>query len=97
MQILFISDEAQVIRFLSGLQAEARMPEGNVEVSGTSEDSLVTVICSGISTHYLGTITSIDSGYTTHVADGKWLEVKFIVRRANPGGNAWSERPVLND
>jgi hypothetical protein len=80
MQILFISDEVQIINFLSGLQAEAIMPKGNVEVAGVAENSAVTVICSGESLHYPGTIVSIDSTYSTS-SDGKWLALKFIVRR----------------
>ena len=97
MQILFISDDAQVLNFLSGLQAEAMMPQGNVEISGMSEDSFVTVICSGASTHYLGTITRIDSGYESLSADGKWLGVKIMVRRNNSYMNYDFERPTLND
>lgn len=84
MQILFISEESQVINFLSGFQAEAMMPQENMEITGMSEDGVVTVICSGASTHYLGTITRIDSGYQSMMSDdGKWLGVKFMVRRNN--------------
>lgn len=97
MQILFISEEAQVNKFLSGFQAEAMMPDGNVEISGVSEDNLVTVICSGGSTHYQGTITGIDSGYKTPSADGKWLGVKFMVRRNNAAMGFDFDRPVVND
>ena len=84
MQILFISDEIQIINFLSGLQAEAIMPKGNVEIAGISENSTVTIICSGESFHYTGTIVSIDSSYSA-AADGKWLALKFIVRRTGAG------------
>jgi hypothetical protein len=80
MQILFISDEAQILNFLSGFQAEAIMLKGNVEVTGISENSMVTVICSGESMHYTGTILSIDTPYSP-AADGKWLSLKFMVRR----------------
>lgn len=83
MQLLFISDEAQIINFLSGMQAEAIMPRGNVEVSGISENSVVTIICSGESMHYSGTIISINASYSP-AADGTWLALKFIVRRNAP-------------
>jgi hypothetical protein len=97
MQILFISEEAQVINFLSGLQAEAMMPQGNVEISGMAEESVVTVICSGGSAHYQGTITKIDTGYKPMSADGKWLGVKIMVRRNNSLMNYDFERTALND
>lgn len=85
MQILFISDEIQIINFLSGLQAEAIMPKGNVEIAGIAENSTVTIICSGESLHYTGTIVSIDSGYPATASDGKWLALKFLVRRTGSG------------
>jgi hypothetical protein len=97
MQILFISEEAQVHKFLSGLQAEAMMPQSNVEISGMSEDSVVTVICSGGSNHYLATITKITSGYQPQSTDGKWLGVKFMVRRNNSMMGYDFERTTLND
>lgn len=84
MQILFIQQEAEILKFLSGLQAEAMMPQGNVEISGMSEDTMVTVICSGGIAHYHGTITRIVSGYPSESADGTWLSVKFMVRRLSP-------------
>ena len=96
MQILFISEEAQVNKFLSGLQAEAMMPQGNVEISGMSEESVVTVICSG-GAQYQGTITKIDGGYQPQSADGKWLGVKIMVRRNNSHMNFDFERTTLND
>ena len=96
MQVLFISDEAQVLNFLSGLQAEAMMPEGNVEITGIAQDSAVTVICSGVNMHYNGTITRIDSGYQS-IGDSKWLGVKFMVRRNNASNNHHFEHTVLND
>lgn len=83
MQILFISDESQILNFLSGVHAEAIMLKGSVEVSGISEDSMVTVICSGESMHYTGTIVSIDTSHSP-AADGKWLSLKFMVRRNAP-------------
>jgi hypothetical protein len=97
MQILFISDETQILKFLSGLQAEAIMAHGDVKVSGMSEESVVTVICSGESAHYQGTITKIDGGYQSLSADGKWLDVRIIVRRNNSMINYDFERTVLND
>ena len=97
MQILFISDEAQILKFLSGLQAEAMMAQGDVKVSGLSEESVVTVICSGESAHYQGTITKIDGGYQSLSADGKWLGVRFMVRRNNSLMNYDFERTTLND
>ena len=97
MQVLFISDEAQVIKFLSGLQAEAMMPQGNVEITGISQDSMVTVICSGASTHYKGTITRIDSSYQPMSGDGKWLDVKFLVRRNNPSADFHFDHTTVND
>lgn len=97
MQILFISDEAEILKFLSGAQAVAMMPRGNVEISGLSEDTGVTVICSGASTHYHGTITRIVSGYLTDSQDGKWLAVRFMVRRINSIIDYDFERTALND
>lgn len=98
MQILFISEEAQVINFLSGLQAEAIFPwQSNVEIAGLSEDSLVTVICSGGSNHYMGTITQIDSGYQHMTPDGMWLGVKIMVRKNNAMITHDFERTTLND
>jgi hypothetical protein len=91
MQILFISEEVQIINFLSGLQAEAMMLKGNVEVSGISENSTVTVICSGESAHYTGTIVSIDTSYAA-ATDGTWLALKFIVRRNGPMAPLTSEQ-----
>ena len=85
MQILYIQDESQIINFLSGLQAEAIMPKGNVEIAGIAENSTVTIICSGESHHYTGTIVSIDSAYPATASDGKWLALKFIVRRMGTG------------
>ena len=90
MQILFISDEAQILNFLSGVQAEAMMLKGNVEVAGISENSAVTVICSGESMQYTGTILSIDTSYSP-ASDGKWLGLKFMVRR-----NAPAQQPRVN-
>ena len=80
MQILFITEEIQILNFLSGLHAEAIMPIGSVEINGVAENSFVTVICSGESVHYSGTIVNIDSAYSTG-SDGKWLSLRFIVRR----------------
>ena len=97
MQVLFISDKAQVIKFLSGLQAEAMMPQDIVEVTGMSQDSMVTVICSGASTHYKGTITRIDSAYQPMSRDGKWLDVKFLVRRKNPSTDFHFDHSTVND
>jgi hypothetical protein len=97
MQVLFISDEAQVVKFLSGLQAEAMMPQGNVEITGISQDSVVTVICSGASTHYKGTITRIDSCYQPMSGDGKWLDVRFLVRRNNPSADFQFDHTTVND
>ena len=79
MQILFISEESEIIKFLSGLQAEAIMAHGNVEVSGMPAQSMVTVICSGLNAHFYGTLIRVDNGYPT--GDGKWLSLKFQVRR----------------
>lgn len=83
MQILFISEESQILNFLSGLNAEAIMPLGSVEVHGVMENSAVTVICSGESLHYTGTIVNIDRDYS-YGSDGTWLSLKFIVRRFGP-------------
>lgn len=80
MQILFISEEVQILNFLSGLHAEAMMPIGSVEINGVAENSFVTVICSGENVHYTGTIVSIESAYS-YESDGKWLSLRFIVRR----------------
>ena len=84
MQILFIREEREILNFLSGLHAQAIMPNSNLEVRGLSENSFVTVICSGESEHYAGTIISIDSGYPSE-PDGKWLGVKFLVQRNELG------------
>ena len=97
MQILFISDEAEILKFLSGSHAVAMMPQGNVEISGLSEDTTVTVICSGGSAHYHGTITRIVNGYLTDSHDGKWLAVRFMVRRINSMVDYDFERTALND
>lgn len=98
MQILFISEEAQILKFLSGLQAEAIVPwQSNVEITGLSQDSVVTVICSGGSNHYTGTITKIDSGYQHMSRDGKWFGVKIMVRKKNSLLNHDFERTALND
>lgn len=86
MQILFIQEQAQILNFLSGLQAEAVMPTSMFEVRGLSENSSVTVICSGESDHYAGTIVSIDAGYPLD-PEGKWLGVKFLVQRNDFGGS----------
>ena len=97
MQILFISEDAEIVKFLSGLQAEAMMPQGNIEISGMTEDSVVTVICSGASVHYQATITRIDNGYLAENTEEKWLAVKFLVRRINSRMDFDFERTVLND
>lgn len=97
MQILFISEEAQVLKFLSGLQAEAMMAQGDVNVAGISEENTVTVICSGESAHYPGTITKIDNGYQSFSADGKWLGMKIMVRRNSSFVHYDLERNTLND
>jgi hypothetical protein len=97
MQILFIPKEAQVVKFLAGLQAEAMMPETSMEISALSEESEVTVICSGGSSHYQGWITKIERSYEPVSADGKWLNVKFLVRRKNSFINYDSDLAVLND
>lgn len=96
MQLLFISDEAQVVRFLSGYQAEAIMPQGNAEVSGLSQHSLVTVICSGVSTPYKGTVTRIDTGYPAS-GNSKWLGLKFMVRRNNAATDHHLDYTTVND
>ena len=80
MQLLYIREQAQILNFLSGMQAEAIMPNSNFEVNGITENSDVTVICSGDHEHYAGTIMSIDSGYPAD-AQGKWLDLKFRVQR----------------
>jgi hypothetical protein len=99
MQILFISEEAQILNFLSGLQAEAIVTEqSNIQVTGIEQDSAVTVICSGGSNHYAGIITKIDSGYQHMSPEGKWLGVRIMVRKNNsrlPLNDF--ERTVLND
>jgi hypothetical protein len=97
MQILFISKEAQVLKFLAGLQAEAIMPETSMEISALSEESEVTVICSGGSSHYQGWITKIERSFEPVSADGKWLNVKFLVRRKNSFIDYNSGLAVLND
>ena len=84
MQILFIREEREILNFLAGLHAEALMPNSNLEVKGISENSFVTVICSGEIDHYAGTIISIDSGYAPDPR-GKWLGVKFLVQRNDLG------------
>lgn len=82
MQILFISGELQIFNFLSGQQAEAIVAEqSHVEVTGLEQDSTVTVICSGGSHQYSGTITKIDSGYQHMSPEGKWLGVRIMVRK----------------
>ena len=86
MQILFIQDEAEILNFLSGLRAEALMPTSLFEVRGLSENSSVTVICSGESDHYAGTIVSIDAGYAPD-PKGKWLGIKFLVQRNDFGSS----------
>ena len=86
MQILFIQDEAEILNFLSGLRAEALMPTSLFEVRGLSENSSVTVICSGESDHYSGTIVSIDADYAPD-PKGKWLGVKFLVQRNDFGSS----------
>ena len=80
MQLLYIREQAQILNFLSGMQAEAIMPNNNLEVKGLSDNSLVTVICSGENAHYAGTIVSVDSGYLSN-PEGKWLDLKFRVQR----------------
>lgn len=98
MQILFISEKAQILKFLSGLQAEAIVPwQNNIEITALSQDSAVTVICSGGSNHYTGTITKIDSGYQHIRRDGKWFGVKIMVRKNNSLLNYDFEQTALND
>lgn len=97
MQILFISDETEVFKFLSGMQAKAMMPQGQIEISGMSEDSVVTVICSGSSTHYPATIISINSGFQTQYKDLRWLGVNFLVRRVNSHTDYEVESQARND
>jgi len=97
MQILFISEKEQVLKFLSGLQAEAMMPESNVEISGLSVESVVTVICSGASIHHQGTITKIEGSYQPVTPHSKWLGVKFLVRKNTTMPNYDFERTVAND
>ncbi|HEU5146005.1 MAG TPA: hypothetical protein VFT90_04785 [Chryseosolibacter sp.] len=80
MQLLYIREQAQIANFLSGMHADAIMPNSNFEVDGITENSDVTVICSGDYEHYAGTIISIDSGYLSHPS-GKWLDLKFRVQR----------------
>lgn len=87
MQILYIQEETQIINFLSGMEAEAIMPNSNMEVNGFVENSLVTVICSGDQEHYAGTILSVDSGYLSN-PQGKWLDLRFLVQRNAFGVNA---------
>ncbi len=90
MQILYIQDESQIINFLSGMQAEAIMPNSNLELKGYAGNDLVTVICSGDHEQYAGTILSVDSGYISH-PQGQWLDLKFLVQRNVFGTSA----PVL--
>ena len=98
MHILFISEEAQIVNFLSGLQAEAIVAnQSNAEIILPEQDSVVTVICSGASNHYSGTITKIDSGYQSMSADGEWLGVRILVRKNNSMLHYDLERTVLND
>ncbi len=98
MQIFFISEKGEILKFLSGLQAEAIVPrQNNVEITGLSQDSAVTVICSGGSNHYTATITKINSGYQHISRDGKWFGVKIMVRKTNSMLNYDFERTALND
>jgi hypothetical protein len=97
MQILFISGEVQIGNFLSGLQAEAIVAEQQVEIAGLAEDSNVTVICSGGSNQYSGTITKIDSGYQHMSPDGKWLGVRIMVRKNSSMLYHGYEPTVVND
>ena len=98
MQILFISGELQIFNFLSGQQAEAIVAEqSHVEITGLEQDSLVTVICSGGSNHYSGTITRIDSGYQHMSPDGQWLGVRIMVRKNNSMLHHGFEPALLND
>lgn len=87
MQLLYIGEQAQIVKFLSGMQADAMMPDSNLEVKGISENSHVTVICSGDHEHYAGTIVSIDGGYLSY-PQGKWLDLKFRVQRNEAGASA---------
>lgn len=87
MQILYIREETEILNFLSGLQAEAIMPNSNFEVKGISENSSVTVICSGDREHYAGTILSVDSGYLSY-PQGGWLDLKFRVQRNDAAASA---------
>ena len=96
MQILFIADETEAFKFLSGMQARAIMPKDLVEVS-VVEDPAATVICTGSSTHYPATIARIDSGFQTQGADMKWLGVTFIVRRVNMATDLDGEYALRND
>lgn len=97
MQILFIADETEAFKFLSGMQAKAMMPEGQIEISGSFEDTAVTVICTGSSTHYPATISRIDNGFQAHGKDRKWLGVNFIVRKINAPMDYEFEHSVRND
>lgn len=100
MQILFISEKAQIVNFLAGQQAEAILPlQSNVEITGLSQDSVVTVICSGSSSSYTGMITKIDSGYQHMSRDGMWLGIKIMVRKNNSliDLDYDFERTILND
>lgn len=72
------------------------MPKDQVEIKEV-EDSAVTVICTGSSTHYPATITSIDSGFQTQGADVKWLGVNFIVRRLNAATEHEVDYVLRND
>jgi len=87
MQILYIQEESQIINFLSGMLAEAIMPNSNMEFKGYAGNNLVTVICSGDHEQYPGTILSVDSGYLSH-PQGQWLDLKFLVQRNDFGTNA---------
>jgi hypothetical protein len=72
------------------------MPTGSVELNGISANSFVTVICSGESANYLGTIIGIDHTYS-YGSDGKWMSLKFIVRRSGaniPREAAFEQRPA---
>lgn len=97
MQILFITDETEAFKFLAGMPARAMMPRGQTEISGMTEDNVVTVICSGGSAHYTATISRIDSGFQAQHNDLRWLGVNFLVRRINAPTDYDAERSVLND
>ena len=80
MQLLYIREPSQILNFLSGMQADAIMPHSHFEVKGITENSDVTVICSGDHEHYAGTIISVDSGYPSSL-QGKWFDLRFRVQR----------------